>query len=107
MKTIAQQLNVTTFPFDVKDKNNKEIYFENSDGWWCKKERDARGKIIRYEASDGAWCKREYDAHSNEIYYENSNGYIKDDRPKIVELTLQQIADKFSIDVKQLKIKDE
>ena len=106
MKTIAQQLQVTGFPFDIKDKNNKEIYFENSDGWWCKKERDARGKIIRYNASTGSWYKSEYDVHGNEIYYENSNGYIHDNRPKIVEVNLQDIADKLGINLEQLRIKD-
>ena len=32
MKTIAQQLNITEFPFIITDKNGKEIYFENSNG---------------------------------------------------------------------------
>ena len=125
--TIAQQLKVTTFPFIVKDKDGKEIYHENYDGYWTKHEFDAQGNIIRGENSNGYWCKREYDAHSNEIYYENSNGfwtkreldtqgneiryensygYIKDNRPKIVELTLQDIADKLGINSEQLRIKD-
>jgi hypothetical protein len=30
MKTIAQQLNITDFPFEINDKNGNEIYFENS-----------------------------------------------------------------------------
>ena len=64
MKTIAQQLNVTEFPFEIKDKNGKSIYYEHSDGWW--------------------W-KREYDSNGNEIYYENSHGYIVDNRPKSCE----------------------
>ena len=38
MKTIAQQLRVKDFPFKIKDKNNKQIYFENSDGYWWKLE---------------------------------------------------------------------
>ena len=32
MKTIAQQLNVTEFPFETKDKNGNQIYCETSDG---------------------------------------------------------------------------
>jgi hypothetical protein len=32
MKTIAEQLNVKEFPFRIKDKNNNQIYFENSNG---------------------------------------------------------------------------
>ena len=33
MKTIAQQLNVTEFPFEIKDKNGNLTYFEDSTGW--------------------------------------------------------------------------
>jgi hypothetical protein len=83
--TIAQQLKVTTFPFVIKDKD---------------------GKIIYREDSDGFWSKIEYDGNGNEIRFENSNGYIVDKRPKVMELTLQQIADKMGIKVEQLRIKD-
>jgi hypothetical protein len=34
MKTIAQQLNVKDFPFEIKDKNGNELYYENSNGFW-------------------------------------------------------------------------
>jgi hypothetical protein len=61
MKTIAQQLNITEFPFIIKDKNGREIYYEDSDGYWA---------------------KREYDSNGNLIYYENSDGTIIDNRPK-------------------------
>lgn len=59
--TIAQQLKIKEFPFEIKDPNGNEIYFENSASYWA---------------------KREYDAAGKEIYYENSNGYIMDNRPK-------------------------
>jgi hypothetical protein len=36
MKTIAQQLNVRYFPFEIRDKNGNRIYFENSNGYWVK-----------------------------------------------------------------------
>jgi len=64
MKTIAQQLNVTEFPFEIKDKN---------------------GKVIYYEYSNGNWHKSEYDSNGNEIYCEPSDGYIEDNRPKSCE----------------------
>ena len=106
MKTIAQQLQVKDFPFKIKDKNGKEIYCEHPDGTWRKCERDSNGNEIRYENSDGVWSKREYDSNGKEIYYEDSNGYILDNRPKQVDLTLQQIAKKMGIKVEQLRIKD-
>ena len=126
MKTIAQQLKIKDFPFVIKDKDGNLIYHEKSTGYWDKSERDAYGNEIRFENSTGYWFRREYDANGNEIYWENSyglwikrewdahgkeiyiedsSGGIMDNRLKSVELTLEQIADKFDINVKQLKIK--
>jgi len=167
--TIAQQLNIKEFPFEIMDKNGKVIYREGSNGFWSEykydtqgnrigqkystgfwinSEYDAKGNPTKYENSDGTWWKREYNANGNEIYYENStefwskreydsdgkqtrredskgswenaeyntNGYLSyyenstlgiiiDNRPKPVELTLEEIASKFGINVNQLKIK--
>jgi glucan-binding YG repeat protein len=125
-KTIAQQLKITEFPFIIKDKNGKEIYYEASNGnwskrqynqngnqiyyedsigFWSKRQYDQNGKEIYYENSNGNWEKSEYDQNGNQIYYENSNGNITDNRPKVVELTLDEIAKKLNIDVNLLKIK--
>ena len=127
MKTIAQQLKIKDFPFTIKDKNGSQIYYENSNGFWCesefdangneiyhensngfwrKRESDANGKVIYYENSTGFWQEYERDANGKEIYYEDSDGVIRDNRPKPVELTLEQIADKLGINVSQLRIKD-
>ncbi len=102
MKTIAQQLDITEFPFYIKDKNGNiiynedstgywskskfdsngnEIYFENSNGGWSKQEFDSDGNVIYSEDSTGYWTKQEYDSNGNEIYYENSAGEIRDSRP--------------------------
>jgi hypothetical protein len=70
MKTIAQQLNVTEFPFKIADKNGNCIYYENSDAYW--------------------W-KYEYDSDGNQIYYETSDGYIRDNRPKPCENKVVEI----------------
>jgi hypothetical protein len=60
MKTIAQQLNIKEFPFEIKDKKGRLIYFENSNRVWWKSEYYSNG----------------------EIYLENSDGVIVDSRPK-------------------------
>ena len=106
MKTIAQQLNLTAFPITIKDADGNEIYCEHSDGYWWRYERDANGNEIYYENADGFWWKSEHDSNGKEIYLENSNRVITDNRPKQVELTLEQIAAKPGINVGQLKIKD-
>jgi len=75
MKTIAQQLNVTEFPFRIKDKKGNEIYFEDSDGNWYKCEYDSNRTTIYHEDSNKFWYKREYDSNGKLIYFENSNKY--------------------------------
>ena len=74
MKTIAQQLNIKDFPFEIKDKNGNKIYHEDSNGYWEKREYDSEERVIYYEDSTGYWYKSEYDSDGNEVYYENSRG---------------------------------
>ena len=80
--TIAQQLKIKEFPFEINDSNGNCIYVENSDGRWYKREYDSNGNRIYHENSDGGWFKREYDSDGNRIYYESSYGTIIDYRPK-------------------------
>jgi len=101
-KTIAQELKVIDFPFEITnvkgnliykewedgywarweyDERGNKIYVENSDGFWLKREYDLNGKEIYFENSKGLWVKREWDSNGKEIYYENSKGTVLDDRP--------------------------
>ncbi len=102
--TIAKQLKIKEFPFEINDTNGKLIYCETSTGvwskfeydtngkriysetsngfFWSKSEYDADGYCIYYENSDGAWSKFEYDANGYCIYSENSAGVLVDNRPK-------------------------
>ena len=106
MKTIAQQLNIKSFPFEIKDANGNRIYFESSNGYWIKREYDTNGKEVYFENSDGYWWKREYDSNGKEVYYENSKGDIVDNRPKLVkEFSMDEIAKAMGIPVDQLKIR--
>ena len=68
MKTIAQQLNVTEFPFIIKDKNGNVIYSEDSYQYWVKTEYDSNGLI----------------------YFENSDGKIIDNRPNKRKLNTKE-----------------
>ena len=122
MKTIAQKLKITEFPFVIKDKNNNEIYFEtlrgywykqefdsnnnriyyeNSDGHWGRYKYDSNNNEIYYENSNGHWIKQEYDSNNNEIYYENSDGIIDDNRPKLTpEYTMEELVKKLGFEFK-------
>ena len=57
------------------DDNGNEIYHENYNGFWEKWEYDERGNKIYHEDSTGFWFKHEYDKNGNMIYLENSKGY--------------------------------
>ena len=125
MKTIAQQLNITEFPFIINDKNGNETYYETSSGFWIKREYDVNGNEIYYEASRGYWCKTKYNEKGNEIYYETSTGFwykkeydengdviyyetskgkIEDNRIKpIPEYTMEQLIEKLGEDFKLVK----
>jgi len=105
MKTIAQQLNITEFPFEIKDKNGYQTYFEDSTGYWYKREFDSNSNRTYYEDSYGYWIKREYDSNSNRTYYEDSDGKVIDNRPKTT-FTLKEIAEKMGVSVESLRIKE-
>lgn len=74
--TIAQQLNVTEFPFEIHDAHGRCIYFEQENGEWYRLEFDANGNEIYFEESFGYWERRKFDADGNETYYEDSVGEI-------------------------------
>ena len=57
-----------------RDDNGDETYYENSDSYWRRYERDVKGRPTYYENSNGFWRKREYDANGNVTYFEDSNG---------------------------------
>jgi hypothetical protein len=76
MKTIAQQLNVKEFPFEIKDKNGNLLYHEDSYGYWSKCELDENGNVQ---------------------YYENSNGKIIDKRVK--EMTISEAEKEFKVKI--------
>ena len=80
--TIAKQLKIKEFPFQIKDSKGNLIYWEQSDGYWVKREYDSKGKQIYWENSTGYWAKYEFDSNGNQIYYENSDGTIYNNRPK-------------------------
>jgi hypothetical protein len=86
--TIGQQIKwdfETNGKLTIKDKNGNLTYWENSFGFWTKREWDSKGNQIYLENSNGYWSKREWDSKGNQIYWENSDGAILDNRPKPCE----------------------
>ena len=79
-QTIAQQIKwdfKTNGELVIRNKNNKLIYFEDSNRFWKK------------------W---EYDSEGNVIYFEDSTGIIKDNRPKSCEGKIVEIGgEKFKL----------
>lgn len=87
-QTIAKQIKwdfETNGDLNIRDKDDKVIYFENSFGYWVKCEYNSQG-VIYHEESNKYWAKWEYDSEGNQIYFEDSNGVIIDNRPKPLEI---------------------
>jgi len=77
IEEIIKQENLTEakqYPIRKYDKNNNEIYFENSDGYWTKRKYDKNNNEIYFEDNSGYWWKSKYDKNNNEIYFEDSKG---------------------------------
>jgi len=52
-KTIAQQLNVTEFPFIIKDKRGNVIYVETEQNAWERWEWNESGEVTYHETGRG------------------------------------------------------
>ena len=97
-KTIAQQLNIIEFPFEIKDKNGNILYDEDSDGNWERYERDKNGNILYSKDSDGDWYRYERDKNGNILYSKDSDGLIIDNR--VTTITKEEAEKKFNIKIK-------
>jgi len=64
----------------VYNQYGNRIYYEESNGFWSKREYDTNDNLIYDEDSDGFWTKHEYDTNGNRIYSEDSDGTIIDKR---------------------------
>lgn len=77
------------------NSNYKEVYYETSNNYWYRLTRDSNNNIIKFKDSYGCWYKRECDSNGVEIYYENEDGILKDNRPKkVINLKVVRLEDK-------------
>lgn len=61
IKTIAEQLGITEFPFEIKDRDGRVIYREQEDRTWIKWVYDSKGEVLRSEDSVGYYYDSRYD----------------------------------------------
>ena len=126
-KTLATNLKISNFPFEITDNNGNEIYYEGFHGYWVKEEfnqnneriyfedsfanirynksktlakqlkinnfsfeiNDNNGNRIYLENCNGFWYKQEFNQYNQKIYYESSNGLIYDNKPKTLATQLK------------------
>ena len=65
-----------TFPIEIYDAKGNRTYYENSDGFWQRWERNANGKLAYYEDSDGELARYEYDANGKVTHHGDSEGTV-------------------------------
>jgi hypothetical protein len=103
-ETIAKQLKVTKFPFKIRNKNGKQLYYEEELGYWVKHEYDNNGNEIRYNNSNGYWEKRDYDDNGNLIRYEDCRKTFHDfsKQTSVWEIIILGLIEKISYFCKKL-----
>ena len=76
LSEIYKELGIAfSFPIEITNANGYDTYYETSDNYWARYERDAKGKETYFENSDNYWYRYEYDAKGKETYFENSDDY--------------------------------
>jgi len=60
MKTIARQLKINKFPFEIKDEHGRIIYHEREDGYWEKSSYDEDGRKVYHESINNFWGEPGY-----------------------------------------------
>ena len=57
MKKLSETLKelgiAFTFPIQIRNSKGNETYFEDSDGYWCKREYNSYGKQTYFEDNHG------------------------------------------------------
>ena len=74
MKTKAQELGITNFPYEEFDENGNETYTEFSSGNWFKYKYDENNNLSYFEQSNGYWYKRKCSKNGNLNYKEHRKG---------------------------------
>ena len=76
-KSIAQKTNhdFDIGLFRIFDDNNNEIYYEDSSGFWIKREFDKNGNKTYFEDSSGFWVKYKYTNRNILIHSEILYGF--------------------------------
>jgi hypothetical protein len=105
---------VINYPLITKDSKGNVVHTKNSYGYEVWYDYDENNNQRHFKASNGYEQWREYDEKNNQIHLKDSYGYetwydSKGNRipnPNLVtEVTLEDIAKKFGVSVKSLKIK--
>jgi hypothetical protein len=75
IKILKERKNITIY--SVHSSTGLEFYYEDTTGYWSKKEYDSNGNNIYYINHRGEWSKSEYDENGKRIHYETFDGYIE------------------------------
>ena len=80
LKTKAQQLGITEFPYMELDEKKRIIYYEQKDGYWYKKEWHKCGYDSLVLFNTGLYIKYDFNDKGKQIYCETFAYPIYDSR---------------------------
>jgi hypothetical protein len=80
LKTKAQHLGITEFPYIEYDEKNRIIYYEQHDGYWYKKQWHKCGYDSLVLFNTGLFIKYDFNDKGKQIYCEDFFNVISDNR---------------------------
>jgi hypothetical protein len=85
LKTKAQQLGITEFPYFERDEKNRILYYEREDGYWYKQVFHKCGQESLVFFNDGLYLKRDFTDKGKQTYSEtfwDKSFNNKNEKPK-------------------------
>ena len=75
LSKIYKELGIAfTFPIEIEDYNGNQTYFEDSDGYWHKREYDTDGNRTYFKDSYDYWEKYKRSTNGRLTSFKNSDG---------------------------------
>lgn len=75
----------------------KQVYYENSKGYWARREYNEADQEVYVQTCTGYWEKHEYNEAGKEVYFESSFGNVRDNRPNKARIFTDEDGTKYKV----------
>ena len=83
--------------FELFNAAGKQVYYENSKGYWARREYNEADQEVYVQTCTGYWHKCEYNDEGKQFYFENSLGTVRDNRPPKAKIFTDEKGTKYKV----------